>query len=64
VATGITKDGGNYTFRVAVPEGAGDAAIGDVVTQFGALGCLIEGYGFSRRRSSKALSCCVPPSGH
>jgi hypothetical protein len=45
VATGVTKDSGNYTFRVWLREDAGDAALRDVVTQFGALGCLIEGYG-------------------
>jgi len=45
VATGITKDAGNYTFRAWMREGAGDDAFRDVVTQFGALGCLIEGYG-------------------
>ena len=45
VATGITKDAGNYTFRVWMRQDAGDAAVGDVVAQFGALGCLIEGYG-------------------
>ena len=44
VATGITKDAGNYTFRVWTHENAGDDAFRDVVTQFGALGCLIEGY--------------------
>jgi hypothetical protein len=45
VATGITKDAGNYTFRVWMREDTGDAAVGDVVAQFGALGCLIEAYG-------------------
>ena len=45
VATGVTKNSGNYTFRVWIREDAGDAALRDVVTQFGALGCLIEGYG-------------------
>jgi Domain of unknown function (DUF4265) len=44
VATGITKDAGNYTFRVWMREDTGDTAVGDVVAQFGALGCLIEGY--------------------
>jgi hypothetical protein len=44
VATGITKDAGNYTFRAWMREDAGDAALRDVVTVFGALGCLIEGY--------------------
>jgi hypothetical protein len=45
VATGITKDAGNYTFRAWMRKDAGDDAFRDVVTQFGALGCLIEGYG-------------------
>lgn len=40
VATGIVKDGGNYTFRVWFPEGALQA----VVAEFGALGCLVESY--------------------
>jgi hypothetical protein len=44
VATGITKDAGNHTFRAWMREDAGDDACRDVVTQFGALGCLIEGY--------------------
>ena len=44
VATGITKDAGNYTFRVWTHENAGGDAFRDVVTRFGALGCLIEGY--------------------
>jgi hypothetical protein len=44
VATGITKDAGNYTFRVWMPEHAEDAALRDAVTVFGELGCLIEGY--------------------
>jgi hypothetical protein len=44
VATGITKDAGNYTFRVWMREDAGDAAFLDVATHFGTLGCLIEGY--------------------
>jgi len=44
VATGITKDAGNYTFRAWMPEHAGGAALSDVVTVFGELGCLIEGY--------------------
>ena len=37
VATGVTKNSGNYTFRVWVREDAEDAALRDVVTQFGAL---------------------------
>lgn len=44
VATGIANDAGNYTFRVWMREDAGDDEFRDVVTQFGALGCLIEGY--------------------
>lgn len=44
VATGITNDAGQYTFRTWMPEDAGDAALRDVVTMFGELGCLIEGY--------------------
>jgi len=44
VATGITRDAGNYTFRAWMREDAGDAALRDVVTVVGALGCLIEGY--------------------
>ena len=44
VATGITKDAGNYTFRVSMREDAGEDELRDVVNQFGALGCLIEGY--------------------
>jgi len=44
IATGITKDAGNYTFRAWMREDAGDDEFQDVVTQFGALGCLIEGY--------------------
>lgn len=55
VATGITTDGGNYTFRVAIPEDAGDAAFRDVVAQFGALGCFIEGYS----GTLIGLSCCA-----
>ena len=43
MATGITKDAGNNTLRVWAREDAGDAAM--VVTQFGAPGCLIQGYG-------------------
>jgi hypothetical protein len=45
VATGVTKNSGNYTFRVWMRQDAGDCALRDVVTQFGALGCLIGGYG-------------------
>ena len=44
VATGITKDAGNCTFRAWMHEDAGDEALRDVVTVFGALGCLIEGH--------------------
>jgi hypothetical protein len=44
VATGITNDAGNFTFPAWLREDAGDSALRDVVTVFGALGCLIEGY--------------------
>lgn len=44
VATGITKDAGNYTFRARMRDDAGDDEFRDVVTQLGELGCLIEGY--------------------
>jgi Domain of unknown function (DUF4265) len=44
VATGISKDAGNHTFRAWLREDTGDDEVRDVVTQFGALGCLIEGY--------------------
>jgi hypothetical protein len=44
VATGVTKDGGNYTFRVWLPASATDRAVQEVASEFGHLGCLIEPY--------------------
>lgn len=44
VATGVTKDAGNYTFRVWMPEASDVSALREVVDRFGRLGCLIEGY--------------------
>ena len=44
VATGVTKDNGNYTFRSWLPASATDSAAQEVVREFGPLGCLIEPY--------------------
>ena len=43
-ADGYDLADGNHTFRAWMREDAGDDALRDVVTQVGALGCLIEGY--------------------
>ncbi|MBO1756872.1 DUF4265 domain-containing protein [Allobranchiibius sp. CTAmp26] len=42
VATEILEDGGHFTFRVALHDGG--ASLPQVVAQFGAMGCLIEGW--------------------
>jgi len=44
VATGITKDSGNYTFRVWLPASTTDSAVQELANEFGPLGCLIEPY--------------------
>lgn len=44
VATGVTRDGGNFTFRVWLPAAAEVDEYRRIVTEFGELGCLIEGY--------------------
>jgi hypothetical protein len=44
VATGVTKDRGNYTFRVWLPASALDGAAQEVANDFGLRGCLIERY--------------------
>jgi Domain of unknown function (DUF4265) len=43
VATGISNDAGNYTFRVWLEDGSIDV-YREVVAQFGEMGCLVEGY--------------------
>jgi hypothetical protein len=43
VATSKVKDSGNHTFRVWLPE-VGGPTLTEVITEFGRLGCLIEGY--------------------
>jgi hypothetical protein len=43
VATGMIRDGGRYTFRVW-REDADPDALRQVVTEFGQMGCYIEGY--------------------
>ncbi|NUR95090.1 MAG: DUF4265 domain-containing protein [Kribbellaceae bacterium] len=52
VATGMARDGGNYTFRVWLDHGDADE-MREVITKFAGMGCLVEAY------SAKlvALSC-------
>ena len=45
VATGVTRDSGNYTFRIWLPASATAGAVQEVVREFGPVGCLIEPYG-------------------
>lgn len=46
VATGVTKDNGNHTFRIWLPEAATDSLSQEVVNEFGRRGCLIESYSY------------------
>jgi Domain of unknown function (DUF4265) len=41
---GVTRDSGNYTFRIWLPASATAGAVQEVVREFGRLGCLIEPY--------------------
>jgi hypothetical protein len=43
VATARVKDSGNHTFRIWFADPTG-ATLPEVITEFGRLGCLIEGY--------------------
>ncbi|MFI5693506.1 DUF4265 domain-containing protein [Kribbella sp. NPDC051586] len=54
VATGISKDSRNYTFRIWLEHGDSDQ-IRQILTEFGGMGCLVEAY------SAKLMALSCPP---